>query len=492
MRQGLTRCGPVLIIGGGVSGLAAGILLTRNGFDVQLFEANSKLGGCCATTTLDGYMFNDGAAYLALVKVLDHAFAKLGLDRAELLPLRKITANPSATLLDGTVVTFGEGLDVRVNGHELGVRSQSELRNMLTKWQPVLRFVSEDLVTHPFSPWRMIRKGWRHLHKLRGTIASELSHCVSDDALRAALSGTMSYSGLPPERVPIFSILGLIAMITEGFYLPEGGMGTIPQTLHCSLQRNGGRVFLDSKVEKIIVENGHVCGVCIQGRGRVDAAGVISTASPMLTFGALVEAEHMPPAMRHKLQRARLSHRAVSLQFGLSNTLRAHSHVNMVLPPMERQREVFAQDPQQVTLPTFFVPTLTMPELAPPGGSIVEMFHPIRQDIPLDDWDENRKEQLTASAIRTLERIDGLDIVVTRVRSPKDFRDRMQLYDGALYGLSPAAGPGEQFAHRTPVDGLFLAGQCTYPGYGVGASVMSGIFAAEALMNMAVGFAHDG
>jgi phytoene dehydrogenase-like protein len=462
--------------------LTAANLLARNGFTVKIFEAGNKLGGCCATTTVDGYTFNDGALYLPLVEVLEHALEKLGLDRAELLPLRKITANFSATLLDGTIVTFGEGLDVHVNGHELDVRSQGELRSLLAKWEPVFHFVSEDLLRSSFSPWHVIRKGWRHLYKLRGTVASELSRYVRDASLRAALSGMILHSGLPPERAPTSSILGLIAMTTEGFYLPEGGMGRIPEVLSWALQRNGGKVFLDSTVEKIILKDGRVCGVDVEGHGRIGATCVVSTASPMLTFTALVDADDVPSAIRRKLRHARLSHRVVSLQFGLSNTIHARSHVNMVLPPMERQREIFGQDVQRVIWPTYFVPTLNMPELAPRGGSVIEMFHPIRPDIPPDDWDEKRKEALTASAIETLGRIHNLDIVVTRIRSPRDFRDSMHLYQGAVYGLSPASGPTELFAHRMPIDGLFLAGQCTYPGYGVSASVMSGIFAAELLM----------
>jgi phytoene desaturase len=474
----------VVIIGGGVAGLAAGCLLARNGFAVQLFEANSKLGGCCATTTVDGYTFNDGAVYLAVSNVLDHGFAKLGLNRPDLLPLRKITQNCSAILLDGTVVTIGEDLDVRVEGRGVDVdRLRDDLRGMVAKWEPVLRFASEDLLRHPFSAWRVLRNGWRHLYKLRGTVASELSRAVSDRAVRDALAGMMLYSGLPPDQAPVASILGLIAMMTEGFYLPEGGMGTIPQALDCALKRNGGRVFLESKVEKVVIKDGHVCGVDVRGQGRIGTGCVISTVSPMSTFSALIDAEHVPAVIRRKLRHARLSHRAVNLQFGLSNTIHARSHLTSVLPPMERQGEVFTQDAHTVTWPSFFVPTLTMPELASNGGSVVEMFHPLRQDLALDDWDENKKEQLTASAIRALERHHDLDIAVTRVRSPRDFRDGMNLYDGALYGLSPASGPNEYFAQRTPVRGLYLAGQCTYPGYGVAASVMSGIFAAEALLS---------
>ena len=49
----------VAIIGGGVAGLSAAGLLSRKGVQVKLFEANEKLGGCCANTYLGGYTFHD-------------------------------------------------------------------------------------------------------------------------------------------------------------------------------------------------------------------------------------------------------------------------------------------------------------------------------------------------------------------------------------------------------------------------------------------------
>lgn len=107
---------PVVIIGGGVAGLTAANLLARDGFRVAIHEAASKLGGSCASTGLAGYTLNDGAVYLAVIGVVDHVFQKLGLNRAELLPLRKITSISSTILPDGTVVNLGEGLDLTVTG----------------------------------------------------------------------------------------------------------------------------------------------------------------------------------------------------------------------------------------------------------------------------------------------------------------------------------------------------------------------------------------
>jgi phytoene dehydrogenase-like protein len=42
----------VAVIGGGISRLSAAGLLSRKGLKVKLFEANDKLGGCCANTTI--------------------------------------------------------------------------------------------------------------------------------------------------------------------------------------------------------------------------------------------------------------------------------------------------------------------------------------------------------------------------------------------------------------------------------------------------------
>lgn len=86
------------------------------------------------------------------------------------------------------------------------------------------------------------------------------------------------------------------------------------------------------------------------------------------------------------------------------------------------------------------------------------------------------------AAVERLARHQPLDIAVRRVVTPMDHARRMHLYRGALYGLSPAATPAQQFPHRTPVQGLYLAGQTTYPGFGVATSLFSGIFAAEAVL----------
>jgi phytoene desaturase len=474
----------IIIIGGGLAGLTAGALLVKNGLQVRLLEARDKTGGCCATTSVDGFTFNDGALCLILPEVLDHAFARLGLDREACLPLRKITTSHTTILPDGASVTMGEGLDVQVEGGGEVVdaeRLRGELERMMAKWTPVLDFFTKDAAFHPFSLGRLAARGWRHLPKLHGSASDELKASFSSRALRAAFSGALLFNGVPPEKMPVTMVMGLVSMLRDGYYLPEGGMGAITDVLRERFVQNGGEINLNAPVEQIIVKDRRVAAVKAAGMGTVESQAVLSTTSGMATT-LLLEAEDAPADIRRKAQKAKLSHRSFVLQLGLSNKVEAPSHFVDELPFMEEQYKLFAHSGEADDWLTYSVPTVTMPELAPPGGSVLEFFVPVEADMPLSACDESAKQRTAERAIEKLSRRYPLQIAAMRATSPRDFQEQMHLYQGALYGLSPAAGPLAMFPHKTQLPGLFLAGQTTYPGFGVVAAAMSGVFAAEAIL----------
>ena len=475
----------VAIIGGGMAGLAAARFLCARGMAVKLFEANSKIGGCCATSQLRGYTFNDGAMYLALPGMLDQLFHRLDLDRHQLLPLRKITAVQMTTLPDGTIVTIGDGPNASIEGdrdRQATARLNSELQAFLMKWDPLLRFFADDILVHPFSLARFIARGWRHLHLLRGTVASHLHDSFSSDAARAALAGTVLYYGASPGKLPAISLLGLAALLRDGYFLPEGGMGAIPETLSHAVRKLGGEIHLNSSVRRVLVQDGGVRGIEVENEGVFAVDAVISTASAMHTYRSLLNEGDVPARLRRKVRRAMLSHRGFVLQLGLTNKISVRSHSTSVLPWLGNQSQAFQPNKNEWRWPVYSVPTVTMPELAPPGGSIVEMFPPISQGMTAGDWTEERKEEVAAQAIERLKGLHEINIAVRRLLSPKEFEEHAHLYAGALYGLSPLGSPLAMFRHRSPIPGLYLAGQCTWPGFGIASAGMSGIFAAEALM----------
>lgn len=470
----------VAVIGGGLAGLAAARLLCLRGMTVKLYEANGKLGGCCATTRVEGYTFNDGALFLALPGMLDQLFQRLELDRSSLLPLRRISALQRTVLPDGTVVTFGDDAEISVEGNGVAtVKAQEELQCFLKQWDPLLHLFAGDILVHPLSLPRFIAKGWRHLHLFRGTAASYLNNNFSNKAVRAAMSGTLLYTGIPPDKVPAASLLSLAAMFRQGYFIPEGGMGSIPETLGHAVREQGGEIHLNTKVNRILVNNGRTCGIAVENEGVIEVDAVISTTSGMHTFGSLLAERDAPARMARKARRAILSHKGFVLQLGLSNKIDVSSYSNNVLPFLGDQHQLFLPDQHKLRWPIYMVPTIAMPELAPPGGSIVEVFPTIRQDLTAEDWSEERKEEVAAQAVERLKGMHEIDIAVRRILSPKEFQNGAHLYAGALYGLSPLASPATLFKYRSPIRGLYQAGQTTWPGFGVASAGLSGVMAAE-------------
>ena len=102
---------------------------------------------------------------------------------------------------------------------------------------------------------------------------------------------------------------------------------------------------------------------------------------------------------------------------------------------------------------------------------VVVSFPAINQDLAPDEWSEARKADIAERAVEQLRKDYELDIKVSRILSPKEFIHDTHLYGGALYGIAPAAAPAALFRHRTPIRGLYLAGQTTWPGFGVADAV---------------------
>lgn len=60
---------PVIIIGAGISGLAASLSLTKKGINHIILEGRDRIGGRMTETILDGVPIHLGASYVHLAKM---------------------------------------------------------------------------------------------------------------------------------------------------------------------------------------------------------------------------------------------------------------------------------------------------------------------------------------------------------------------------------------------------------------------------------------
>lgn len=477
---------PVVIIGGGLAGLAAALTLARAGLPAVVLEASDAVGGCCSTACISGFTFNNGAVYVAVPSLLRASFRRLGLDLDTEAPLVPIGQPHETHLEDGTLIRLSDAAGSSVKGPQAQQRTamlREGLEALQRRWGPVYRTLIEEVL--PFEPSlpHTLAKLWRYLPRMSGKADRLIAVHFPDPGLQAAIASILLYTGTAPDRLPATQIIGLLALLEEGFHLPRDGMGAITHALHCALQRQAVPVCFGARVERIEVEHGRVHAVTLASGERIATPHVLATCSGFEVIEHLLSKDAVPARMARRARKAPLSHRAIAVQLGVSGIAAEGAFIVNHVPSMPQQSRMHIASSGVPRWISWTHPTSVLPALAPQGKGIIEFYAPVSGITTVAEWTRDMTERSVDSHIEALaSRLPGLQVDTRRVLDPRDFAHSRHLYEGALYGIAPGVTPDKFFPHLTAVHGLHLAGQTTFPGYGVPSAMLSGIQAADALV----------
>jgi len=474
-----------VVVGAGLAGLSAAVKAARAGLEVTLLEASEATGGCCSTGLVEGYTFNNGAVYVAVPSALRAAFSRLGLDLDAEVPMAPI-ARPHLTMLDsGTSVRLSSVEASVVEGDRAKTRTaalRSQLHALREQWAPIYRaLVSHILPSEPSVPG-LLYKLWRHLPKMVGKVDKLIAAKFDDPEVQAAVASVLLYTGTAPSRLPATQIIGLLALLEEGFHLPADGMGAIPAALRRAAETRSVSVRLGARVQRIEISQGRVRGVELACGETIRADHVIAACSGFDVVRRMLPEASVPAALRRRANRSPLSHRAIAIQIG-ADRIGGDAFIVNHVPAMNEQGALHFVAPGVPRWLSYTNPTAVLPHLAPEGKSVIELYAPVSGITSASQWTKAMTEESVANYVEGLrQRLPALTINSMRVLDPQDFASKRHLYEGALYGIAPGATPGQFFPHRLPIRGLYLAGQTTFPGYGVPSAMWAGIQAADALL----------
>lgn len=481
----------VIVVGAGVGGLSCAAYLTRAGLDVLVLEAQDHVGGACHTTEQAGFYFEDGAIWLSMAYIPCQVFAELGADFDTLVPSARIDISTRCLLPDGETFQFTpdpEAMETEIA--RLSPVDARRFHKFMAEMGRRSEFVAGDLYNSPLT-WRGLLDPalWRHASFLLANYEAAIRRAFRDERVRLAFDRPTLYLGLSPSRCPAAFVLAAYGEIAGGLFYPHGGMGRIPAALLEILTGFGGSVYTGTPVEQIVIENRHVAGVRLQDGETLSARAVVSNVHVQPTYLRLVGREHLGRRAVRRLESLELSLSYFGVQLGLDYV--AAGSANTAALPALGEMDAFWRT-MAAGLPAQLYPNVAITPAgagaAPPGGSVVSIYHAAPHDPGPGGW-EAVKEEFAACLVNEAEANTGLalrgHVVARRIRTPADLERGCRLPGGAIYGLAPTLWQSGPFrpANRSPwLRGLYLTGHTTQPGLGVASVMASGAMTARLVL----------
>ena len=244
----------VIVVGGGLAGLAAACYLERAGTRVTLFEQSSGLGGRAATQVFEDFCFNRGAHALFTGGAASAVLAELGITYSHgspsgtwLLHQNKLDPLPTSpwSLLTSPLLSLGDKME------------------FMSLFTALPRLNPASLASISVQEW------------LEKTIRRPLVRRIFEALARTTVFSAM----LDVVSAEIF--VSRIQLILESpIHYIDGGWQTIVQGLRECAERSGVRIETGAGVESIEYQDDGAQGVRLRDGRAVRAAAVVVATSP--------------------------------------------------------------------------------------------------------------------------------------------------------------------------------------------------------------------
>jgi diapolycopene oxygenase len=482
----------VAVVGAGLAGLSCAARLAHAGFRVDLYEQQLEVGGKAGSRSLGGFRFDTGPSLFTMPQVFGELFSELGEHSAD--HLHPVTLDPICTYFypEGPVLrAYGDPDRFAAEIEAKFGESGASLRRYLRHTGRIYEAAAELFLRHslhepstylqPFARRALPQLGrldaFRSLHQAN-------SGFFADPRLVQLFDRYATYNGSSPFRAP--ATLGIIPYVEHAFggYGLEGGIRALPRALEDLARRQGAAFHLGRRVQRILVREGRVRGILVDGRER-DYRIVVSNADLLQTYEQLLSQPQAPPARRYR--RLEPSSSGLVFLWGLAESYPELGVNNIFFSADYRRefRELFEERvcPRNPTIYVNVTSKLT-PQDAPRGAEnwFVLVNAPY---LSGQDWKQETRrvrQRILSVMERVLGRPVGRSIVVEQVMTPEDIQRNTGSTRGSLYGISSNSPLAAFLRHPNRsrrIRGLYFCGGSVHPGGGMPLAVLSGKIAAD-------------
>jgi phytoene dehydrogenase-like protein len=475
----------IIIIGGGLTGLALGCYGRMNGYKTSIFEMHDIAGGVCTGWKRKGYTIDGALNWLVGTnpknsfykfweelgaaqnwKIYNHDLyfvyeekdgkalsVYCDADRFEQYLLELAPEDKDV------IREFSKGIR-DFSRTDMPVDKPSELYNWLDKVKAVTMM-----------PMLMLMKKWLKI------TTGDFCKRFKNPYLRETL--TSAFGGDQWPMMMLFWVLGYQHAKAAGYVL--GGALELVRFLEERYRALGGEIHFKARVEKILVENGKAVGIKLADGTEYRADWIVSAADGHTTIFDMLDGKYIDDAIKSRYDNPKLMAPLVYIGLGVADP------VKEILPsvsgmsfPLETPITLAGKEHHRLYARTYSYD----PTIAPEGKTVLI----VQFDTDYDYWEKlskeperykAEKERIANDVITALDkRFPGLasKVEMRDVATPMTWVRYTGNWRGSYEGWMFSAESFTSSMRKTlpGLENFYMAGQWVNPGGGMPTAAMSG------------------
>ncbi len=477
----------IIIIGGGIAGLTAGIYAQKAGFQSVIYEKHTVSGGECTGWDRKGFHIDGCIHWLTGTKPgtkLYKLWEEVGaLENVEIYNPESFTTVEH----QGKTVTLWTNLE-KLEKHliEVSPEDKPQIQELIKYTQAYLNFeMPSDKPMDLMGLVEKIKLGMSMkdvvpvMNKLKKVTISEYLTRFKSPIIREALK-----AGIHVSYCAYTLPFTLATLATNNGGIPMGGSKAFALRMEEKYKSLGGKINLGQGVEEIIIENNTAKGVILKDGTKIHGDYIVPTCDTNITFNQLLKGKYKDNDFQRKYSKEENYpvFSGVYVALGVDADLANYPKDFLFDSP-----EFSFDDKKlnQVSMKNYSYD----PTFAPKGKTVVisyinANYHWWKEKRGNIQEYKNEKEKLGEAIIERIEnRFPELQgkITLIDVATPITFERYCGAYKGAYmsFGTTPK---GDQKIHNGKIKGLknfYMAGQWLMPPGGLPTALVTGKWAIQ-------------
>jgi phytoene dehydrogenase-like protein len=319
----------LIVVGGGITGLSSGLTWAQY-HDVKkepvlIIEKEPKSGGYVTSYERQGYLFDTCQMIPNITELLEFFDIDIKLKEYKGYYMRIFLVDIKTNKVKTIDLPSGFE-DFKKELMEKYPKNAAEIENFLDYSRALyLELFKLKLDPNLIEILKMLLTCPKIVKNSRRTFKDYFAQFnITEPDVIEIFTIFAEFSGLPADRVSAPVPVSAMNSLLDGAFRPKGGFIEFPKKFEEKYLSLGGELMLNTKVNKILVENGEVKGVRLEDGSEIYSDLVVTTVDPIVAMKEMVGLDlirDLDKKYADKVENVKMSTSSMNISIGLDDEI---------------------------------------------------------------------------------------------------------------------------------------------------------------------------